>query len=284
MKKQTIKVGEYTAAYISTGQGSPLIFLHGFFGNSSTLYPITNELKESHHCFSLDLLGFGESSKPDIDYLIDVQVDFLEKFIQAMELSEFSLIGYSYGAWVAAAYTISKQSFSPTNETEKKIVSSPSKARLNQLVLIAPAGIRDDKFVGRYNHLQPLLWDSPLIDFSLNIISPIMKLLGRDKEIKLILEVRQALMDQPVAKNIISRRSKPEDAVDTVEKNLTEITVPSLIIAGEEDQHIPLWHSQTYAENIPNASIKIIPKANHNLVDQHGKKISQLIQELIEKQ
>ncbi|MEM8778560.1 MAG: alpha/beta hydrolase [Cyanobacteria bacterium P01_G01_bin.49] len=269
MKKQTIKIGEYTAAYTSVGQGTPIIFLHGFFGDSSTLKPLIKEFQDNYHCISLDLLGFGESSKPNINYLIETQVNFLQQFITILKVPSFYLIGYSYGGWVASAYATSYQQFSDIKHLENIV--------LKQLILIAPAGIRDDKFVGRYNHLKPLLLESPLIDFGLIIIAAMAKLIKKDKEIKFIREIRQTLLNQPAAKAMISNRLKPEDAVDTVEKNIHEIAIPTLIIAAENDNIIPLWHSQTYADLIPQASLNIIKEADHNLIHSHSQKISQFI-------
>ncbi|MEA5534689.1 alpha/beta hydrolase [Crocosphaera sp. XPORK-15E] len=288
MKKETIQLGKYQAAYTSIGQGIPVILLHGFFGDGSTLNPIIQELKDDYHCLGLDLLGFGDSSKPKINYLIEHQVSFLREFIQAKNLKEFYLIGYSYGAWVAAAYAISQTKLSSVNnltidKSENIALVSHEKYHFKKMVLIAPAGIRDDKFVGRYNHLKPLLWESPLVDFSLNIIAPIAKLIGQKKQFNFIREVRQSLINQPVAKAMLTNRLKPEDAVDTVDKNIHKINIPTVVIAGEQDQTIPLWHSQTYANNIPQAALEVIPEADHNLVHTHSKKIGQLIKQYWQK-
>lgn len=279
MKKQTIQLEKYTAAYTSVGKGTPIIFLHGFFGDSSTLEPLVTIFQEDYHCLSLDLLGFGDSSKPNINYCIEHQVTFLQEFIQTLQLKEFVLIGYSYGGWVASAYAIAQSQVDVDYWSEKTQLTTLNKTALKQLVLIAPAGIRDDKFVGRYYHLKPLLWESPLVDFCLGIMLRIAKLVGKDQKIKFICEVRQSLINQPVAKAMISDRLKPEDAIDTVETKIKEIKASTLIIAAENDQVIPLWHSQTYENNIPHASLEIIETADHNLIHSHSQKISQLIKQ-----
>ncbi|MEA5509471.1 alpha/beta hydrolase [Crocosphaera sp. UHCC 0190] len=288
MEKQTIQLEKYQAAYTSVGQGIPVILLHGFFGDGWTLNPIIQELKDDYHCLGLDLLGFGDSSKPKINYLIEYQVSFLREFIQAKNIKEFYLIGYSYGAWVASAYAISQEKLSSfnnltINKSDTIGLVSQEKSTLKKMVLMAPAGIRDDKFVGRYNHLKPLLWESPLVDFGLDIISPIAKLIGQKKQFDFIREVRQSLINQPVAKAMLTNRLKPEDAVDTVDKNIHKITIPTMVIAGEQDQTIPLWHSQTYANNIPQAALEILPDADHNLIHTHSKKIGQLIKKYWQK-
>ena len=89
MSKQTIELSKYTAAYTSIGAGIPVILLHGFFGNASTLGSIAQGLSANYCCISLELLGFGDSSKPDIRYLIEDHVEFLKEFLIAKEITKF---------------------------------------------------------------------------------------------------------------------------------------------------------------------------------------------------
>jgi pimeloyl-ACP methyl ester carboxylesterase len=265
MKKQTIELSQYTAAYHSQGEGLPVILLHGFFGDCWTLQLIAQELATSYRCISLDLLGFGDSSKPQMRYRIEDQVKFLQEFIAAQNLSKFYLIGYSYGAWTAAAYAIALAG------------QVQSQSVLANLVLLAPAGIRDDDFVGRHNYLKPLLWQTPLVEVALGAIAPVAKLVGKERFFNSIREARQAIMSQPVAKSLLLDRLNPEDAVDTVEGEIDRITIPTLVIAGENDKLIPLWHSQTYVDRIPQANIAIIVGAEHDLVSSHYQEVVQAI-------
>ncbi len=266
MTKHTIELGQYTAAYTSIGAGVPVILLHGFFGDAWTLGPIAQGLAQDYCCISLELLGFGDSSKPDIRYLIDDHVEFLRAFLVAQKISEFYLLGYSYGAWVAAAYAVT---------LAQEHSATPS---LNSMVLLAPAGIRDDTFTGRYNFLKPLLWQTPLVDLVLGAIAPIAKL-AKYEYFETIRAARTAISTQPAARSFLIDRLKPEDAVDTVENEIDQITIPTLVIAGEIDSTIPLWHSQAYADKIPHARLVIIAGADHDLVQTHAAEVTRSIVE-----
>jgi len=272
----------YSAAYLDIGDGHEvesdidsetvtLVFLHGFLGESSAWLPIIQDLQDTYpntyRCVALDLLGFGGSSKPQLKYTIWHQVDFLQEFLAAISLdsvNNFCLIGHSYGGWTAAAYAL--------------------KYQVKALILIAPAGIRDDSFVGRYNYLKPLLWENSIVDLVLKSISPIAKILGKTQEFAVIDQARKALVAQPVAKSFIYDRQRPEDAIDTVENDICKITSPTLVIAGDRDDTIPLWHCQAYADTIPNAEIKILANATHALIQTHSEEISLEIVKLIKKQ
>ena len=96
MEKQFINLGKYTAAYTEVGKGTPIIFLHGFFGDAWTLHPLVKELQSHYCCISLEMLGFGDSSKPQIRYLVDHQVEFLQNFISVKQIQEFFLVGFYY--------------------------------------------------------------------------------------------------------------------------------------------------------------------------------------------
>ena len=268
MNKQTIGLGKYTAAYTSIGDGVPVILLHGFFGDAGTLGALARGLSSNYCCISLELLGFGDSSKPDIRYLIDDHVEFLKEFITAKKISKFYLIGYSYGAWVAAAYAISYAN-------DRRDLAMPPE--LASMVLVAPAGIRDDSFVGRYDLLKPLLWQTPLVDLALKTIAPFARLMGKQKSFETVRIAREALVTQPAARSFLIERLKPEAAVDTVEKDIDRIETPTLVIAGESDGTIPLWHAQTYAEKISQARLIIIPAADHDLVQTHSQEVTRSI-------
>ena len=266
MSKQTIELSKYTAAYTSIGEGIPVILLHGFFGDASTLDSIASGLSAKYCCISLELLGFGDSSKPDLRYTIEHQVEFIQEFIVAKKITKFYLVGYSYGAWATAAYAISHQDLA---------IAIP---HLLGIILLAPAGIRDDSFVGRYDYLKPLLlWQTPLLDLALKAVKPFSKLLGKTKSFDSIYQARQAFTTQPAARSFLIDRLKPEDAVDTVEGDIDRIAVPTLVIAGEIDGTIPLWHSQTYAQQIPAARLEIIAGADHDLVQTHPQTVTRSI-------
>ena len=280
MRKYYLQVGQYKAAYTEVGQGEPIIFLHGFFGDGWTLHPIMKSLAKDYTCIGLDLLGFGESSKPKISYLIENQVNFLSAFINAKNITNHFVAGYSYGAWVAASYavTASKTGNIDITHAHYQVPKFQNNPGLKGLTLIAPTGIRDDSFAGRYNHLKPLLWDTKFVDFILMGLSPLAFLLGQGSYFGAIRQARRSIASQPAAKSFLKNRLKLENTIDTVEQNIHNIAAPTLVIAGEQDPHIPLWHCQTYADNIPEAKLEIIPNAAHDLVQTHEQKIANLIQ------
>ncbi|MBW4441377.1 MAG: alpha/beta hydrolase [Plectolyngbya sp. WJT66-NPBG17] len=235
------------AAYTEVGEGIPLLMLHGFMGDADCWLPLSDRLKSNFRCISLDLFGFGDSARPLIRYDIAKEVEFLRQVVEALQLDSFYLLGHSFGGWVSAAYAL----------------QYPDSVK--GLILAAPAGIRDDSFAGRYDHLRPILWQTPVIDWTLELIKPIAGLIGQEKTIGQIAWMRYELNTQPAARSFLVERLRPEDAIDTVEKEIHRLNVPTLVITGDQDETIPVWHSETYANQIPNAKLVILPNADHSL-------------------
>ncbi|MCY7274625.1 MAG: alpha/beta hydrolase, partial [Phormidesmis sp. CAN_BIN44] len=222
-----------TAAYLEAGQGTPLLMLHGFFGNGTNWLPLMEQLNPQFRCIGLDLLGFGESAKPDIRYDVAKEVAFVRQVVEALQIDPCYIVGHSFGGWVASAYALRYPN------------------AVKGLFLAAPAGIRDDSFAGRYDHLRPLLWQTPIVDWALALAKPLVQLAGQSQALETIYWARRELNAQPAARSFLVDRIRPEDAIDTVEKEIHRLRVPTLVMTGDRDETIPLWHSQTYANEIP---------------------------------
>jgi pimeloyl-ACP methyl ester carboxylesterase len=272
MLRQHLALNSYSAAYIEQGKGPTIVFLHGFLGEASNWLPIMDQLPE-FRCIAIDLLGFGESAKPDLRYTIWHQVEFVQQVIATLALEQFWLVGHSYGGWTTAAYAIARATGKVGLPGEQREFQ-PSQKLLG-LGLVAPAGVRDDAFVGRYNHMRPLLWETPWVDRVLRLIQPISKIAGQEAAFIEIHRARQALRQQPVAKSFLRDRLRPEDAIDTVETQLDLINLSALVVAAAQDTTIPLWHCQTYATGIAGANYHLLEDAAHDLIQTHAQEIAQ---------
>lgn len=254
------------AAYRRSGyQGTPVILLHGFLGDSANWQGVMAEIAQAValkdpgspiDLVALDLLGFGASSKPPVAYTVAQEVAFLRAVFQQLGLEACILVGHSFGGWVSAAYTIAYPD------------------QVSALCLVAPAGIRDDSFCGRYNWMRPVLWQTPVVDVLLWLIKPVAILFRQTKMLELVCWARRELNRQPAARSFLVDRLRPEDAIDTVEKFISVIVAPTLILAGEDDDTIPLWHCETYAQQIRDAELTVIPEAGHGLPQNNSRAIA----------
>ncbi|TDW77946.1 haloalkane dehalogenase [Kribbella pratensis] len=90
-----------TMFYREIGAGTPIVFLHG---NPTTSYlwrHILPIVGESGRCLAPDLIGMGESGKPDIAYTFDDHARYLDAWFDALGLDRIVLIGHDWGGALA---------------------------------------------------------------------------------------------------------------------------------------------------------------------------------------
>ncbi|WP_066961696.1 alpha/beta fold hydrolase [Microbulbifer sp. Q7] len=87
--------------YRDEGQGPALLLIHGFPTSSWDWKKIWPALTEHYRCITLDMLGFGYSSKPRQEYLIFEQADIFEHLLDTLGVESAHLIAHDYGDTVA---------------------------------------------------------------------------------------------------------------------------------------------------------------------------------------
>lgn len=104
---QTFKYGQHSIRYVRSGSGAPLVLLHNG-GTSHAIWSDVIPLLHGFELFALDLLGFGESSKPESGYELDAQVSILEAFVAAHELAPVFLVGNCMGSATSLAFAMKR--------------------------------------------------------------------------------------------------------------------------------------------------------------------------------
>ncbi len=82
-----------------------IVFIHGLVGSRRFWDKAYHSLSKNYSLYFIDLLGFGYSAKPSVDYTLEIHIKALRKFIRE-EVREKSivLIGHSVGAIISLAY------------------------------------------------------------------------------------------------------------------------------------------------------------------------------------
>ncbi|WP_404365894.1 alpha/beta fold hydrolase [Marinobacter sp.] len=94
--------GEYAIFSRMSGEGEPLVLLHGFPTASwdwSRLWPLLAQ--QPYQLLALDMMGFGFSDKPvNYAYSIEDQADLYEGWIEGLHLKRVHLMAHDYGCSV----------------------------------------------------------------------------------------------------------------------------------------------------------------------------------------
>jgi len=96
----SISVLASTIHYEDHGSGMPFVFLHG---NPASSYVWRKVLPHfaGRRCLAPDLIGMGQSGKPDIDYAFADHADYLAAWINALGLDRVVLVGHDWGGALA---------------------------------------------------------------------------------------------------------------------------------------------------------------------------------------
>lgn len=107
--KQYVSVNGDQIAYVDEGEGEPIVFVHGNPTSSYLWRGVIPYAEKVGRAVALDLIGMGDSDKPDIDYRIYDQCEYFAGFVDALGLEEIHLVANDWGTAVASQYIATNQ-------------------------------------------------------------------------------------------------------------------------------------------------------------------------------
>jgi haloalkane dehalogenase len=96
-----VNVLDSTIFYRETGTGVPLVFLHGNPTSSYLWRRVLPAVDGPGRKLAPDLIGMGDSGKPDIAYSFDEHARYLDAWFEAVGLDQVVLIGHDWGGALA---------------------------------------------------------------------------------------------------------------------------------------------------------------------------------------
>jgi 2-succinyl-6-hydroxy-2,4-cyclohexadiene-1-carboxylate synthase len=233
-----------------SGDGPPLLILHGFTGSSRSLLSFARSWP-GFSTLALDVIGHGMSDSPADPgrYTMDRCIEDIEALIEVLDLGQIALLGYSMGGRIAVRYALRHperlwalllESASTGIEDEAE-----RKARVES----------DEVLAQRLEHdgLEPFIdyWQSIPLWAS---------------QASMPQEKRDALRAQRLQNSVTglanSLRGMGAGADPAIFDQLSGLDVPSLIMAGGLDtKYRELANAMTTA--MPNATVRIFENAGH---------------------
>ena len=103
-KSKHVEVLNSKMHYLEMGAGDPVLFVHGNPTSSYLWRNVLPYLQEQGRLIAIDLIGFGKSDKPEIDYTYKDQIKYLEGFIKKLKLKNITLILHDWGSVLGLDY------------------------------------------------------------------------------------------------------------------------------------------------------------------------------------
>lgn len=96
-----------TLSYIDlSGEGIPIVFLHGASGCAVQWEAQAERLAGLHRVLCVDMRGHGKSDKPATSYKTGDFMDDMVSWLETMGLHEFYLVGHSFGGYIATLLAV----------------------------------------------------------------------------------------------------------------------------------------------------------------------------------
>jgi len=249
-----IDVNGIDVHYWDEGRGDVLILVHGFSSSVYTWRLNIDALSEEFRVVALDLPGFGYSDKPeDFDYTLEGYSRFLVEFMNIMDIDTATLAGNSMGGGVVLTTAL----LFPERIDKLILVDSmgypereDEEVFLPFLLMGVPVAgevlmslnfrcVVEESMKGGVYYDNSFVTDE-MVDYYYNAFRS-------ENGQKAPLWVMRNLMDTPP---IGSER-------------ISEVSMPTLIIWGEEDILIPVEHASLFENDIPDSRLVVIAEAGH---------------------
>ncbi|GBC75349.1 2-hydroxy-6-oxo-6-(2'-aminophenyl)hexa-2, 4-dienoic acid hydrolase [archaeon HR06] len=225
-------VGNYKTRVIVKGKGKEVLLIHGLGGSANSWINTINFLSKDFKVIAPDLLGFGYSDKPNIDYTIEDYVNFLFELFKTLELKKASLVGSSLGGQIASWFTIEYPSL-----VEKLVLVCSAGISLENTEALKKYTKEDYSFEGIKERLKACVKDESLIkDEMVQDFLNFSKLKGFKRAFK---------------RALISSFKKERLKLD-------KINCPTLIVWGKEDNLIPVKYAYEFHKGIKNSKLVIL--------------------------
>lgn len=243
-----ISIKNTSTQYQKIGSGYPLILLHGWGGSWEVWSPLIPKLSEKYQLIIPDLPLFGSSTSGQV-WDSEGYADWLNAFLDEVIPNQSRvLIGHSFGGKIATI-----QAATDTNNLTEG------------LVIIDASGL-PEKLTEKEALTQKIASLIP---------RPVKKAVGSTLK-KAILKKMNVATDYQNAtpqQQAVLRKIVRED----ISSFLSDISIPSLVIWGEDDQTTPLEKGKLFAELLHSSSLQVIKKAGHYpFIDQPQKVLDAL--------
>jgi haloalkane dehalogenase len=100
------EVNSHKVHYLEKGTGNIMLFIHGLPTSSYLWRNIIPILSEKTRCIALDLIGMGESDKPNSQYSVMGQLQDITDFIKKLKLTNITLVLHGFGSIIGFNYAM----------------------------------------------------------------------------------------------------------------------------------------------------------------------------------
>lgn len=231
---KSINIGSTRLFFTVEGEGLPVILMHGWGCNHSTLKSIEAQLTPGFKVYNVDFPGFGGSNEPSAVWGVEEYTSLIEDFARQEHIESPILLGHSFGGRVGILFA--------------------SRNKVHKLILVDAAGVKPRRSLRYYYKV-----------YSYKAIKhALLFFLGKKRGETALNSYRAKVGSSdysnasPMMRAILSKVVN-EDLKSVMPK----IACPTLLIWGANDTATPLADAKIMEKLIPDAGLVSFDGVGH---------------------
>ena len=261
MKEKFISINGNNIRYLESGESEKTIVLvHGIGASAERWEFVIPEFSKHYRVIVPDLIGFGYSDKPLVDYTTEFFSDFLSSFFQELGLNKINIIGSSLGGQIIIKYV------------------SDQLHTIDHLVLVSPSGIMKSSTPALDAYVMAALY--PDLEVAKNAFQ---MMAGGTRQVQQkVIEDFVKRMKLPNAKMAFMSTLLGLKNSELTTNSLKKISVPTLIIWGEHDPVIPIKYADEFVSSIQDCRFYMMDNSGHTPYVDDPKRFAKLVLDFLE--
>ncbi|MFB6169710.1 MAG: alpha/beta fold hydrolase [Haloarculaceae archaeon] len=247
----TVRTGDLETYYERRGEGPPVVFVHGAILDHSQWDPQVTALADEFTTVAYDVRGHGRtggSARPT--YSIDLFADDLDALITALDLDRPVVCGLSTGGCIAQAYAAAHpEKLSGLVLADTFTPPLLSRSEWLQRVVLLRATVAPVRLLGYERVERAMVWLQERLSTGAS---------GDYEQVERIRDEGPKMATAEFAKVVRAVAAFHETDLD-----LSAISVPTLVLYGENEPPFVRRHAPRLAAEIPDATVREVPGAGH---------------------
>jgi 2-hydroxymuconate-semialdehyde hydrolase len=264
LERHRARVAAGDIAYVDEGEGPAVVLLHGFPTSAHLWRDLVPMLAPRSRVIAPDLLGYGESAKPDDPSALTIrsQADAIRELLSGLGVETFAAVGHDIGGGVAQLLAL--------------------EGGVDAMVL-ADSVAFDAWPIEGVKMIQGAEPDQVTAEFVRGLIDITLDL-GMRRPERLSAEDREEYvrpwLADPMAVVRAARGIDGQGLVD-IEPHLSEVDARVLIVWGEDDPFLSVDLAERLGEALPGSTAAVLPGCSHYVTEDAAETVLPLISQYL---